>query len=416
MNFPWWSMAKITVELDGTQFTVQQPTQWYPLARQVHWILAGTVNLSAGQHTLTFDGGASAIGAQFWGFAIAQGFSFTMTGGTAQYTLVPQTYKDINGNDAQPASGYVVTLEVLRHEPEYAQVWSDDWRTYPGGNDNLANWYNLSGNWSVQGTYMQPSTLIGSGQMTIGYTGFSDLCVYADFSFTGSEAGIIMGSNKIGLTSDGRVVFNGTTLGTANTSDSHQLRVRCRQGTYDVWLDGVHIGTTTGSGSNTFGLYTATGAQMQCTQLYAGDAYWMMPQEAVTITTPSGKETIGRIPRTGVTWDNTWGCFQVPNGTEEYNTRTGTAKDISMDWDYLASQAVNLGPNIPVTIQAEDIGVWLRRVFLCDQDGASIAYFCDANYFRYWADEAERRGLAGTAMWQLGLEDPRIFDMLPDNQ
>ena len=132
------------------------------------------------------------------------------------------------------------------------------------------------------------------------------------------------------------------------------------------------------------------------------------------ITTPSGKETIGRIPRTGVTWDNTWGCFQVPNGTEEYNTRTGTAKDISMDWDYLVSQSVSLAPNVPVTIQAEDIGVWLRRVFLCDQDGASIAYFCDANYFRYWADEAERRGLAGTAMWQLGLEDPRIFDLIPD--
>ncbi|WP_026963066.1 glycosyl hydrolase family 18 protein [Alicyclobacillus herbarius] len=427
VNFPWWSMAKVGVYLDGTldtstgqvtggqALTVEQPTQWYPLARTDHWIQAGTVQLSAGTHTLTFSGLLSAYGAQFWGFAVASGFNFSMSGGSGQFTLVPQTYKDVNGNAAQPASGYVLTLEVLRHDPEYATVWSDDWRTYPGGHDSLGNWYNLTGSWSVSGTYGSPSTLKGSGQLTLGYDQFDDLCVWADFSFSGSEAGIVMGSNKIGLTSDGRVVFNGSTLGNVDTSGTNELRVRCRGGIYDVWLNGKHVGQASGSGSKTFGLYTANGATMQCMSLNAGDAYWMMPREAVTVTTPTGSHTLGRISRSGVTWDDTWGYFEVPDGTEERSTRSGTNTSISLDWDYLHSASISLGDIIPVTVEGVDAGVWVSRLYLCDQDGASIAYYADINSFRYWFEQArDTWDLAGVAMWALGLEDPKIFGCIPD--
>lgn len=416
VNFPWWSMAGLTVVVDGSQtYTVSQPNQWYPLARTDHWINAGSISLSAGSHTLTFDCSQSEDGAQFWGFKVASSFSFTMSGGNGQYTMMPQTYKDINGNPAHPASNYVLTLELLRHDPEYATVWSDDWRDYPDEHTDLAAWYDVHGKWSVSGTYGSPSLLSGSGQLIIGYTSFQDLCVWATFAFSGSEAGLVVGDNQIGLTSDGRVVFNGSTVGSIDTSGTNLLRARYRNGTYDIWVNKVHVGSVSGSSSNTFGLYTDDNATMQCSELLAGDAYVMMPEEAITVTTPSGAETLGRIDRTGVTWDDIWGFFEVPDGTEEIDTRQGTETTISLDWDYLNSQAIDLVNPVPITFEGTDIGVWIGRLFLCDKDGASIVYYCDENYFRYWFEQArDKWDLAGCAMWQLGLEDPKIFNLIPD--
>lgn len=417
VNFPWWDEAKIGISIDGQALSVSQPTQWYPLKRTVHWMSAGSISLSTGSHTLTFEGSNSDYGAEFYTFNVCSSFSFHMSGGSIDYDLNPQTYVDVNGNEVQPASGYDLSLEILRHEPTPAGVWNDDFRDYPGYQGiPLSNYYSTPSGWSVSGTYGSPSTLKGSGELTLGYTGFGDLTVWADFSFSGSEAGLVVGSNKIGLTDTGHVVFNGQLIGSADTSGSNTLKVRCRSGTYDVWLNDNLIGSKSSAGeSNKFGVYTNSGSSMSCTKLAAGDAYWMQPQEAITVQTPAGTETLGRISRSGVTWDDTWGFFKVPDGTEEINTRTGSNTTISKDFDYENSQQISLLSDIPITIAETDISVWLKRVFLCDIDGASIAYYCDLNYFRYWADQAEDQwNLNGTAMWQLGLEDPKIFPYIPD--
>ncbi|SFU40654.1 glycosyl hydrolase family 18 protein [Alicyclobacillus macrosporangiidus] len=421
VNFPWWSMNRVTVSVDGRTFTASQPTQWYPLARTPHYYDVGTMFLAAGSHTLTFEGGSSAYGADLYGFVVCQDFSFVMDGGEGWFYLRPQRMKDTNGNMVLPSIGYVVTAEVLRHPPEYATVWADNWVSYTqGAGGSLDSWYNLTGSWTVQGTYPEAGTLVGSGTLQIGYTQFTDLAVWANFSFTGNgEAGIIIGPYRCGIRADGTVVFNGQTMGKTDPKVSHELRVRCRQGTYVVYVDKQKIGDPVSGlqGSNTFGLY-ATNATMSCTQLTAGDAYTYMPQESITIVTPAGSQQVGRIQRNSqATWIQPWGYFQVPNGVEEYDTRVGTNIDISSDYDYVNSAAIPVSTSSPIEVQIKhtDAGVWTRRVFLCDQEGASIAYYGDLNVFSYWWQEATLNyGLAGVAMWQLGLEDPRIFDLIPD--
>jgi spore germination protein YaaH len=421
VNFPWWSMNRVTVSVDGRTFTASQPTQWYPLARTPHYYDVGTMFLAAGSHTLTFEGGSSAYGADLYGFVVCQDFSFVMDGGQGWFYLRPQRMKDTNGNMVLPSIGYVVTAEVLRHPPEYATVWADNWVSYTqGAGGSLDSWYNLTGSWTVTGTYPEAGTLVGSGTLQIGYTQFTDLCVWANFSFTGSgEAGIIIGPYRCGIRGDGTVVFNGQTMGKVDPKIPHELRARCRQGTYVVYVDKQKLGNPVSGlqGSNTFGLY-ATGATMHCTQLTAGDSYTYMPQESITIVTPAGSQQVGRIQRNSqATWIQPWGYFQVPHGVEEYDTRVGTNIDISSDYDYVNSAAIPVSTSSPIEVQIKhtDAGVWTRRVFLCDQEGGSIAYYGDLNVFSYWWQEATLNyGLAGVAMWQLGLEDPRIFDLIPD--
>lgn len=433
VNFPWWTMNKVGVYVDatvdpntgdvsgGTPLMVQQPNQWYPLARTPHYMSAGTVSLSAGSHTIVFSGKISAIGATLYGFVVCSSFSFTMDGGRGWFYLRPQQMKDVNGNMVLPLNGYVLTTEVLRHAPEYATVWADNWSSYTAGaGGTLASWYHVSGSWTVNGTFPNAGTLVGNGSLQIGYSSFTDLCVWADFSFAGGgEAGIIIGPYQCAIRADGSVVFDNYLMGTVNAQVSHELRVRCRNGTYVVYVDGQQIGGSV-SGlqtSNTFGLYTSN-ATMTCTQLTAGDAYTYMPRESLTIVTPAGSQQVGRITRNSdATWVQPWNYFQVPDGVEEYSTRIGTNIDISTDYDYFQSASIPVSTASPLEIQVQemDAGVWTRKLYLCDQDGASISYYGDMNVFSYWWQQAALNyGLAGVAMWELGLEDPKIFSYIPD--
>lgn len=424
INYPWFDKDHITISIDGSSYSVSQPNQWYPLARTVHWVKLTTVSLSAGNHTIRFEGGSTAYGAQFYGFNICQSFTFTMDAGQAQWTLTPQTYLDINEQEVQAADGYRLTLEVLRRTPEYASIWNDDFRSYApeeGGEWNTAlfnNYYTTSGGtWIVQGTAGLAShlkqTMTATAQCLLNYSSFEDMAIWATFSFAGQEVGIIFGNNKVGLKSGRVVLYSGGTevaAATADTTGQNTLRVRVRGSECKVWLNSRLVITASVAGSNRFGLYT-TNATMDCTLLAAGDAYWMYPQEAVTVTTPAGTQQLGRIARTGVDWDALWGYIRVPAGTEEANTRSET---ISMDWDYLHSNIFTANSDLTVTVKADDIGIWVSRLYVCDADGASIAYYSDANSYQYWMDRAEFEwGLQGIGVWALGMQDPAIYKYLP---
>ncbi|AEE98018.1 glycosyl hydrolase family 18 protein [Mahella australiensis] len=424
VNYTWFDKATIGIEVDGALYQVSQPTQWYPLARVVHWVKLATISLSAGTHTLKFVGESSASGAQFYGFNVCQSFTFEMSAGQAQWTLTPQTYVDVNGQEVQAADGYRLTLEVLRRAPEYASIWNDDFRSYASeesGEWNTAlfnNYYTATGGtWIVQGTAGLAShlkqTSVATAQCLLNYSSFEDMAVWATFSFTGQEAGIIFGSNKVGL-QPGKVVLycNGSLAASvdADTTGSNTLRVRVRGSECKVWLNSRLVITASVGGSNRFGLYT-TNATIDCTLLAAGDAYWMYPQEAVTVTTPAGMQQLGRIERTDVEWDPVWGYIRVPAGTEESSSRDET---ISMDWDYLHSNIFTASSDLAVTIKADDIGIWVSRLYLCDADGASIAYYSDVNQYQYWMDRAEFEwGLQGIGVWALGQQDPAVYKYLP---
>ena len=53
-------------------------------------------------------------------------------------------------------------------------------------------------------------------------------------------------------------------------------------------------------------------------------------------------------------------------------------------------------------------------LFLGDADGFSILYYQDVDSLVYWANEAAYRwGLRGIAIWSLGQEDMRLWEVMP---
>jgi len=426
LNFPWWDKAKISISLDGIQFSAQQPNQWYPLARSKHWFIVGTAALSAGVHTLSFNGGSSMNGASLYGFRVCSSFSYKMDCGSLDFKMRPATFMDVNNLPVQASGGYKLTLEVLRRDPEYAYIWSDDWRSYApdttlgtGFNNALFNtYYANGGSWTVNGENNSPSTLVGSGNLTLSYTGFTDIRVKTIFSFTGSEAGLNVGNAKIALKSGQIVLYlNGGQIGSVNvdTTGLNSITARCRGGVLDVKYNGITVFTCSGVNSNSFGLYTLN-AIMTCTLLEAYDSYWMQLREAVTVTTPAGTEQLGRLHRTAQ-YDAVNNCIYVPSG-EEYNTRTdldryGDPLGISMDWDFLHSTEFITNGDTNISIHADDIGVWVGNLYLVDKDGASICYYSDMNMYFYWMNRAEfDYKLQGIGLWAIGQQDSALYKYL----
>lgn len=67
-------------------------------------------------------------GLQFYGFRVCTDFSEEPTAGDATYTLAPRKFKDVNGDMVGPATGFKLTLEMLRRKPDSALVWYEDFR------------------------------------------------------------------------------------------------------------------------------------------------------------------------------------------------------------------------------------------------------------------------------------------------
>ena len=84
------------------------------------------MSLSAGTHTITISLGVK--GVQFYGFRVCSSFSEEPSVGEAEYTLAPRHFKDVNGDMVGPATGFKLTLEMLRRKADSALVWYEDFR------------------------------------------------------------------------------------------------------------------------------------------------------------------------------------------------------------------------------------------------------------------------------------------------
>ena len=148
--------------------------------------------------------------------------------------------------------------------------------------------------------------------------------------------------------------------------------------------------------------------------LRAGDAWTYEPYECFDVVFPDGQRTsYGRIARSGVTWDNEFQVFTLNSDVEETATRD---EDISLDYDFFHSHllALSCGRDYTVRVVPRDINVWTARLFLGDADGFSILYYQDVDSLVYWANEAAYRwGLRGIAIWSLGQEDMRLWEVMP---
>lgn len=434
--FPFWDKNGISISLDGSGKTFSESRLWWPYWRSTCWMpLFKSRSLSAGTHTLTVGGGV--VGAQFYGFRVCSSFSEAPSAGEATFSLSPRSFKDVNGSMAVPDRGFKLTTEVLRRKPDSALAWYEDFRdpvtlqaTY---------WQTLSGSWAVwrseeYSTERVYSQLEGSGRLAWKYEGFSDVHIRARVAFPAGgsgRAGVFIGNIFCCINIDAQRVelYQGSSLlGSYSAAymktPAADIRIDPNMYLVEMRKRGNRVRVYSGNSSTL--RFTATvsatsgycgiqaDSEIKCELLRLGDAWTYEPYEAFDVTMPDGSVMqYGRIPRSGVTWNDEFQVFTLSSDVEETATRI---EDISLDYDFYHSGLLQIPCNADYTARMvpRDINVWISRLFLGDADGFSILYYQDVDSLVYWSNEAAYRwGLRGVAVWSLGQEDMRLWEAMP---
>jgi len=437
LGYPFWDKNSINISLDGSDEFFSENRLWWPYWRTTFWtVLKKGISLTAGEHTLTISLGT--MGVQFYGFRVCSSFSEAATVGEAEYTLAPRHFKDINGDMVGPATGFKLTLEMLRRKADSALVWYEDFRDDTPLPQSY--WTTLSGEWSVwqdtSSSMNRPySQLEGKGQLAWNYSNFSDIHLRAQLIFPenfSGKAGIFIGTIYCCFNYDTQRIelYEGATLkGSFATSFSRtsagDLRTNPNFYTIEMRKRGNKVRVYS-SASNTL-RFTATCSdvtgyagirsdnQVNCQLLRLGDAWVYEPYERFDVLMPDGAfKTYGRIARSNCSWDEEFQVFALTADLEESATRS---ESISLDYDFFHSDimpSIQCGNDYKTTIIPRDINIWISRLFLGDGDGFSILYYQDVDSLVYWANEAAYRWkLRGMCMWSLGQEDLRLWEWLP---
>lgn len=438
VNFPWWNMQRLGFLLDGQRVVAGEMPQWYPYFRSAHWVKLGRFQLSAGQHTLELRGQDSHIHTQFYGFRVCSTYEEEHEAGTARVTLRPRKLVDRQGNPAWPDQNkFRLTLETLRRDPEHVHVWYDDFRDWE--RSLPSNMYRIvSGSWQVHKDANDPSSrpyswITGSGEVRVDYDQFEHLSVQASIRLNQlyGRAGVVFGSVWLCInTHYGRLdLYEGEQLlgsyypNTMLTSGNmYTIRLRVRNREACAYLGKTKVLTRELSQTPRGSCGLKADVNITTDLFIAADARWYYPQEAYKVQLPNGTwQTLGRIPRAGVTWDEHWGYFYLDQGEEPATRQKGAdglPTSISLDWDYIHSAVFTLDQPQDYTIEmkALDIGAWLSTLFLGDADGFSIVVFPDADTTLRISDIAAYDfGILGVGMWTIGQEDARLWDMLIDH-
>jgi spore germination protein YaaH len=437
LGFPFWDKNSIRISIDGSVVDFSENRLWWPYWRTTFWtVLKKGVSLSAGTHSITISLGAK--GAQFYGFRVCSSFSEEPSVGEAEYTLAPRHFKDVNGDMVGPATGFKLTLEMLRRKADSALVWYEDFRDNPPLPQSY--WTTLSGEWSVwqdtSSSMNRPySQLEGKGQLAWNYSNFSDIHLRAQIIFPetfSGKAGVFIGTIYCCFNYDNQRIelYEGSTLkGSYATSFSKTSAANIRSNpsfyTLEIRKRGNQVRVYS-SASNTLRFIATcsdvTGYagirsdnKVHCQLLRLGDAWTYEPYERFDVLMPDGAfKTYGRLSRSNCSWDDEFQVFTLTADLEESATRS---ESISLDYDFFHSDmmpSIQCGKDYSVTIIPRDINIWISRIFLGDGDGFSILYYQDVDSLVYWANEAAYRWkLRGMCMWSLGQEDLRLWEWLP---
>lgn len=354
----------------------------------------------------------------------------------ASYTLTSQQYRDRDGNWAGPKNGFTLTVEMLKRPPDSAIIWDDDLRT-PG---NVASaYYSKSGSWSqwvdpdstLPRPYGQARVTAAGGTLDLAHNfGTQALHVQTRFQLPAAgRAGVHLGTVRAELSNTGQftITVGGTTVAsTTVAAPGISTTPGSGRGVVGLRVRGTHVrayaslsensvplrleaDVSAGAITGTVGVWASAAAWFD--HVKVGDGWWYQPQEAVTVEMDGWSWTVGRIARTGVTWDAA-GRFRPNSDVEESATRSRT---IGLDWDYdhVRDYPVAVGQARTVTIRPLDPGVWLGRVLLGDSNGFGVLHYSDADYLAWLADRATHDyGLQGIAIWTLGQEDVRTWERL----
>lgn len=342
----------------------------------------------------------------------------------ATYRLKPDQVIAASGAAVSPKVGFTLTTEIIQREPVAATI-IDDYATSSGQMQEVYS--QPAGSWAfkqVTSTYKQYR---GSGTLRFKNDfGAQSLYVQARFQFASAgRFGVSTQGITADITNTGtlRIMRGGAVLATKNVAarpvgeDPGEgrtvLALRVREGSARAYYSTAETSiplqlevSTTPPGGPTE--YIATG-QVWIDHTYLGDGWWYMPREAIEVTVNGTSKTLGRIPRSGVTWDSK-NRFKPNTDVEERSTRE---KSISLDWAFEHFKDVPIlpGASTEVVIKPLDHDLWIGRLTLGDRDGFSIAYWSDAETINHWRGRAVHDWkLQGIAMWSLGQEDVRMWE------
>lgn len=353
----------------------------------------------------------------------------------AIYTIAPRPMRDIYGAWVTPRHGLNLTLELLQRTPDSAAIIDDDCRTTGQLTSTI---YTRDGAWAhwrqdPDATRPYSQYRIGSAGGTLGFNrdfGSQALHIQARAQLpTAGWWGVQIGQVRAEVNNTGtlRITNNGTVIATTNVtapgvnttpgSGRYVLGMRIRDGhvraytarsTTSVPLR-LEADVPAADAHGYAGVWASGAAWFD--HLRLGDGWWFQPREAVEVAIGNQTWTVGRIPRTGITWDGA-NRFRPNTDIEESATRDAT---ISADWTFghIVQAPLPMDKTVSVTVRPIDVDCWLGRIFACDSQGARILYYSDAEYLARWADIATHDyGLQGIAIWTLGQEDLRFYERL----
>lgn len=440
VQFPWFTQQKLNIKIDGKSYTIGQVPQHYPYHRIIHWTKITQLSLEAGDHILEVLGSGSEYGTIFYGFRVCHQFQESREAGEASFTLRPRKFLDRDQREAWPYENkFKLTLETVRRPPESAIIFYDDfrdwttqlptekytihsgtWKIHKDPNDHSARPYSwVSGSGKFHVSYSQFTNVTTEANIRVEKNGkagvvFQDLWFCLNMNYRGGRYELYQGGNLL--------VYKWPN-GLLDLNVFYKMKCKVRGQEVVCLLDGVPVIQHTlasVAGAGAWGIQSDV--PISCDLLVGADSYWYEPQEAIDLVLPDQTiQTLGRIPRQGITWDERWGYFYLPSGNE-YDSRLepsdGMGKKISKYWDYIHSKVFSLNEgNYPITIRMRDKGVWLSHIYLGDADGFSIAVFPFAETLLRQADivayELKARGIG---LWAVGQEDPQLWHMLVDQQ
>jgi spore germination protein YaaH len=433
--FPYFNANEIRVTVDGAAWSYSESRLWWPYWRKSVWMKAATVG--AGSHTIEVKGSPQV---QFFGYRVCSSFSESPWAGQAEYTLSPRQFLDQSKTPVSPANGFILTAEALRRAPDSALVWYEDFKDGWGTVGQF--WTVQSGNWTVwqEGDWEanRPySQLDGQGRLALSFSAMSDAHVRFRVGFpegaTGA-AGVAVGNIQLLFDPEAQLLrlMNGGSQAASwalPTADRHPESVlRTGAGFYTVALrkSGGTIKAYTGPNDTLRFTAQASGAGSGLVSVVAngralfdlvrvGDGRVYEPSEAFDIVMPDGsRQSFGRIPRTGVTWDAEFAVFSIDDpSVDERATRS---EGISTDYDFWHSGVLQLDcpGDHTFTLEPQDINIWNSRLFLGDSDGFCLVWYSDPESIIYWANRAAYDyRLAGFALWSLGQEPLHLWPHLP---
>jgi len=425
MNFPWFDNNALMIKLDGTDYSIVENRYWNITFRTRHKEVFYKGTLSAGTHTVKCGAYGSTIGAITYGLCYGN-FTTEMSAGESRYTMSTQEFVDINRRKVVPADNYAMTVETLRTPPDSANIWYEDYRGY---SDNGSTKY--SDFWVTNGLaetipneeqlINEPQRLHLVGNSVLKRTNWSDAHIYARWNNGIGRIGVTFGSlfACMNYNNNQLQLWNGEQLIHAIPfimGGEQAIAMRIRNGTVRVYTGTektlrFKVNTTTGSGSP--GIRSTDGVVFTLCRI--GSGWWYEPYECYEMTVLGQTIRLGRIERTGVTWDEELQLFRVNEDVDEITTRT---EDLSLDYDfqYMGRMPILKGKeytDIPVVYKPIDINIRHMRTYIGDADGFGIMYYEDADVIQYWYNRALfEYGIRGMCMWSLGQEDCRIWERL----